>query len=238
MNEGKHIVSFSGGKDSTAMLLLLLEQGKRIDEIVYYDAETWEFPQMHEHMQEVANKTGLPVTRLRSEKKFDYWFSEHIITKGQNKGSKGYGFPSVTRRWCTREKTRVINKYIGSCDVLYIGYAFDEIHRVKDLETKAKKIVYPLIEAGITEKEALQKCREYGFTWGGLYEIFFRVSCWCCPLQRKSELRKLYTHFPELWQRLQQMQDISWNSFSMDYTRIEKYAKEFEAEKKQLRLQI
>lgn len=147
----KHIVSFSGGKDSTAMLLVLLEQGKRIDEIVYYDAENWEFPQMAAHIDQVEQYTGMAITRLKSERNFDYWFKDHILTKGKNKGTKGYGFPSMTRRWCTREKVRTINKYIGKHEVIYIGFTFDEKHRIRNHETKAGKVVYPLIENKITD---------------------------------------------------------------------------------------
>lgn len=33
----KNIVQFSGGKDSTAMLLLLLERGVTVDEIIFCD---------------------------------------------------------------------------------------------------------------------------------------------------------------------------------------------------------
>ena len=32
---GKHMVSFSGGKDSTAMLLGMLESGMQVDEIIF-----------------------------------------------------------------------------------------------------------------------------------------------------------------------------------------------------------
>ena len=39
----KYIVSFSGGKDSTAMLLRLLEEGRPVDDIVFCDT-TAEFP--------------------------------------------------------------------------------------------------------------------------------------------------------------------------------------------------
>ena len=35
MNDIKHIVSFSGGKDSMAMLLKMIENNMPIDEIVY-----------------------------------------------------------------------------------------------------------------------------------------------------------------------------------------------------------
>ena len=31
----KHIVSFSGGKDSSAMLIRMIEEGMRIDDIVF-----------------------------------------------------------------------------------------------------------------------------------------------------------------------------------------------------------
>ena len=31
----KHIVQFSGGKDSTAMLLMMLERGMQVDEIIF-----------------------------------------------------------------------------------------------------------------------------------------------------------------------------------------------------------
>ena len=40
MSEDKntqHIISFSGGKDSTAMLFLMLEKGMRIDRIISVD---------------------------------------------------------------------------------------------------------------------------------------------------------------------------------------------------------
>ena len=44
-----HVVSLSGGKDSTAMLLLMLEMGMQVDEIVNVDTGM-EFPGMAEHI--------------------------------------------------------------------------------------------------------------------------------------------------------------------------------------------
>ena len=52
MNPDLHIVSFSGGKDSTAMLLHMMELGMQIDIVLYCD--TWmEFPAMYRHVEKV-----------------------------------------------------------------------------------------------------------------------------------------------------------------------------------------
>ena len=70
----------------------------------------------------------------------------------------------------------------------------------------------------MTEADCLNYCYARGFTWGGLYKIFRRVSCWCCPLQPISELRKLRAHYPELWQKLLYMDAHTWQPFRRDYT--------------------
>lgn len=51
----------------------------------------------------------------------------------------------------------------------------------------------------------MEYCYSRGFDWGGLYEIWDRVSCWCCPLQSLGDLRKLRENRPALWNRLRIM---------------------------------
>lgn len=46
----KHVVQFSGGKDSTAMLLMMLERGMQVDEIIMCDTGM-EFPGMYQHIE-------------------------------------------------------------------------------------------------------------------------------------------------------------------------------------------
>lgn len=87
-----------------------------------------------------------------------------------------------------------------------VGIAADEPKRIRDKR-------YPLVEYGVTEAEALAYCYDRGYDWGGLYEEFKRVSCWCCPLQSLAELRVLRRSHPELWARLIEMDDRSCNSF-------------------------
>ena len=118
-------------------------------------------------------------------------------------------------RWCTGElKTHIIRKEVNRLKrernaLHYIGIAADEAHRCKD----APQNRYPLVEWGITEAQALQICYSRGFDWGGLYEIYHRPSCWCCPLQRINDLRELRRRHPELWTRLRDMDDRARSMF-------------------------
>lgn len=132
-------------------------------------------------------------------------------------GLKGYSWAGCKNRWCTKElKTNVIYRYLSDLSkkfnvIHYIGIAVDEQDRVRD-----KK--YPLVDWGMTEADCLKYCYDKGFNFGGLYEIFHRVSCWCCPLQSLEELRQLRKHFPELWQQLQEWQLKTWRKFRADFS--------------------
>ena len=125
----KHIVSFSGGKDSTAMLLMMLEHNMPIDDIICCDTGK-EFPQMYEHWKKVESYIGRKITILKAEKDFDYWMFGHVKVKGKNKGKHGYGWSNALTRWCTdRLKSVPIKKYYKHIDdevAEYVGIAYDE----------------------------------------------------------------------------------------------------------------
>lgn len=213
--KGYHAVSLSGGKDSTAMLLLMMERDMPIDVVLTADTGM-EFPEMYEHIQKLDallyRKRGIHITTLRHPRGFEYlMFEEPKQKKSSIENRKlrgvslyGNGWPGMTVRWCTGQlKTHLITKEVnrlkGEYNALhYVGIAADEPKRIRDEQ-------YPLVEWNITEQEALQICYDRGFDWGGLYEIYHRCSCWCCPLQRIDELRKLRHHHPELWERLREM---------------------------------
>lgn len=206
-----HVVQFSGGKDSTAMLLHMIELNMPIDEIIFCDT-TVEFPEMYEHIDKVEKYIGRKITRLEPEHDYEYYllYYKFYAKRGKHKGElrQGYGFPWCKCRWCTRIfKGQATNNYvknlkIGKNLVEYIGIAADEKKRIKDK-------VYPLVEWGWTEADCLNYCYEKGFDWGGLYKIFDRVSCWCCPLQKLSNFRALYNNFPMLWDKLCVWEDIA-----------------------------
>lgn len=216
----KHIVSFSGGKDSTAMLLMMIEKGMQIDEIIFVDTGV-EFPQMYEHIQQVEKHIGRKITKIKDDKSFEYYMLEHVKTRGKNKGQKGYSWSDFKNRWCTKHLKqqpfkKYLKKYKGFKIIEYHGIAFDELERVN--KNNNKEIKYPLVEYRITEKQALEYCYDKGFTWSGLYSKFERLSCYLCPLQRIKELRTLYNEFPELWEHMKELDSKTYRKFRSDYS--------------------
>jgi len=212
----KHIISFSGGKDSTAMLLMMIAKGMQIDKVICVDT-TKEFPAMYRHIAKVQKICPIKIEIVKIN--YNYCFSEHIKTKGKNKGKKGYGFPDFKNRWCTalkRNATKKIQNKINDKVIEYHGIAYDEKKRCN--KNKGRTIRYPLVEWKITEKQALKYCYSKGLNWEGLYEKFHRVSCWCCPLSRIGELRTLYNNFSELWKELVKMDKKSYRKFRGDYS--------------------
>lgn len=213
-----YVVSLSGGKDSTAMLLRLIEERRPIDMILFCDTGL-EFPQMYEHLKQLEKYIGKPITILKAEKSFEYYFFDYQPKRKNPKLTQytGMSWAGPRNRWCTGMlKTRIISKHLKELkknyDVIeYIGIAADEPKRIRDA-------CYPLVEWNMTEKDCLAYCYERGFRWGGLYDIFKRVSCWCCPLQSLVELRKLRRFFPDLWKQLEDWDKRTWRQFRADYS--------------------
>lgn len=221
----KHlVVSLSGGKDSTAMLLTLLNSGCTDFETVFCDT-TVEWPQMYEHLEMVERKTGVKITRLKPDHDYEYYLCEYKRTKGRLKGVRGYSFALPGSRWCTSLfKRDALNRYLSTkygsrknvC--VAIGIAADETSRINHELLDQGLVKYPLIEAGITESQALEMCYKAGFHWDDLYTRFKRVSCWCCPLQSLDDLKVLYKEYPMLWLKLKEQQRRTFKPFRRDYT--------------------
>lgn len=88
----------------------------------------------------------------------------------------------------------------------YIGYCSDEEKRTGKALYSSYDVEYPLVEANITNEDALKLCNEYGFDFGGNYEHHSHYNCWMCPLQRVDELYWIWQNEPTLWEQLRQMQ--------------------------------
>ncbi|MEG1385568.1 MAG: phosphoadenosine phosphosulfate reductase family protein [Oscillospiraceae bacterium] len=218
-------------KDSTAMLLMMLEKQMPIDLILFCDTGL-EFPAMYDHIDKVEKYIGMPITRVKAEHDYEYYFldapvrRQHATAFSEQFGlnHSGYGWAGPKMRWCTSvlkdtPRDRFLRPLRQNYEVIeYIGLAADEIYRLKRKRNQLPNHRHPLVDWGITEKQALDYCYSKGFDFGGLYQYFARVSCWCCPLQSLSELRILRLKFPALWQQLLDWDSKTWRNFRADYS--------------------
>ncbi|HJZ06317.1 MAG TPA: phosphoadenosine phosphosulfate reductase family protein [Patescibacteria group bacterium] len=210
-NDAMRIVSFSGGKDSTAMLLKLIEEKRRVDKVIYFDCGSFEWPQMAEHINLVEKNTGIKIQRVKH--KVDFYDMAKTL---QPNNKEINGWPTPMMRWCTLLKLLTIRQALREYRpyIFYFGFAVDEPKRVIKAAQKGFHVThdhfqsneYPLVEWGMTEKDCLKYCFDRGYRWSGLYDHFSRVSCWCCPLQNQTDLAKLCKYYPDMWKKLK-----AWN---------------------------
>lgn len=194
----KKIVSFSGGKDSTAMLLRMIEEDFPIDEIIFCDTGV-EYPETYAHIKKVEEYIGRKITVLKAKHNFEYYLKE--VEKKD--GSRGYGFPNTKFRWCTALlKIKLIKEHMGKDKFIsYIGLASDEIKRIEKTMDKELKS-FPLLAWNMTEADCLQYCYDRGFDFGGFYNTHDRMGCWCCPFQTIQDLRLLRKKYPVEWEQI------------------------------------
>jgi 3'-phosphoadenosine 5'-phosphosulfate sulfotransferase (PAPS reductase)/FAD synthetase len=164
------VVSFSGGKDSTAMLLHMMEIGEHIDEVINVDTGM-EFPAMYEHIanvRKVVEDHGIKYTRLANEKSYEYIMLHQEIKSGKFGTHYGFGWPTPVIRWCTRHmKLDLLKAYFKPLKEHYdviqcIGLAADELTRLSRPANTQPGHRHPLVEWGWSEADCLQYCIERG----------------------------------------------------------------------------
>lgn len=220
----KYIASCSFGKDSLAMLIKIKELGMPLDEVIYCDIKfndkiSGEMPLMAEWIPTaeriLKEKFDIEVKHLTYKKTFEEQFFT-VKQKGKHIGDI-YGFPYIVGAWCnSRLKIEPMRQYLKNIndDVMqYVGIAYDEPKRYERLNHETH--IAPLYDLGITEKEAMEICREHNLL-SPIYNNSFRGGCWFCCKQSKKQLRYLYDNYPNLWNKLVELEPYSHNTFRAD----------------------
>lgn len=211
----KHIVSLSGGKDSTALALFMREKHPELPvEYVFCDTGV-ELPETDEYLERLEAVLGTEVVRLDSfekigaEKKgkrnpFDLWLEVY----------GGY-LPNPRSRWCTRVlKIEPFERHVGANTAFsYIGIRHDEnregyqrqSNKPPALSDKPNILpVYPFKEykMGLTDIQRILE--ESGLGLPKYYNWRSRSGCYFCFYQQKGEWQGLKRNHPELFERAKQ----------------------------------
>lgn len=204
----EYVASVSGGKDSTAMTLYLIDHELPLTKAVFFDtgAEYGAVLRVIDKLERELSSHGVEFVRLYPDESFYLQMLARPVKGRMSEDHFGYEWCGGATRWMTRQKTAAVKTYmqaLGEC-VEYVGIAADEAHRAK----AGKR--YPLIDAGMTEADCLAYCRDRGYSWDedgvDLYDVLDRASCWCCGNKNLKELRNMRRYLPHYWSRLMGLQ--------------------------------
>jgi hypothetical protein len=186
----RHILSLSGGKDSTALAIFMRD---RIPEMEYVFCDTGEeLPETYEYLDRLEVFLGKRINRLNPDRPFRHYLQ---IYRGV--------LPDARARWCTRKlKIEPFERFVGDSPCYsYVGIRADEPHRKGYISTKPNITAqYPFIEAGIVKQDVYKILEESGLGIPKYYEWRSRSGCYFCFFQQRIEWVGLLENHPDLYE--------------------------------------
>ena len=247
----KYIASWSGGKDSTASIILAHEHNEPLDLIIFSEVMFDEniSGELPEHIDFIKNKAipvfeswGYETKILRSDKTYlDSFYQIRKKSIYSNRVGMRQGFPmSGTCDINSACKMAPIRKYFRQIKdfVQYVGIAVDEPVRMNRIVNSGNKVSL-LEKYGYTEQMALDLCKKYDLL-SPIYGFAPRGGCWFCPNARRAELKHLRTNHRDLWDKLLRLEGEPnlignmWNTLT--HTRIHDWEERFYWEDRQMNI--
>lgn len=204
----KHIVCFSGGKDSTAMLLWAIENLTEFD-TVFCDTG-WEHPDTYEYIEMInAKYLGGKLITLNSEG------MRSLVARKKR-------VPSARARFCTEElKVKPMIAWLEGIEdekTVYQGIRAEESHARSNMEPRMWSddcdawIERPLFRWTHAEVFALLKKND--LIPNPLYFLGARrVGCFPCVMVSHRELKAMLVTMPEVKDRIRELEQITGRTF-------------------------
>jgi len=201
-------LSFSGGKDSLCLLLLVLQALGPVD--TYFIDTSIEF-------EETINFTNAIIKEFGLTEKFSYVKSKESFWENLKK----FGPPAKDYRWCCKTNklaniTEFLNeKYSGKKVVTFIGSRqYESISRRRDSKVWTNAFLPQQIGVSPIHKWPALLVWMYLF-WKDVkinplyFEGYKRIGCIYCPANKLSDLQLLRELYPELYDQ--------WMNFLKDW---------------------
>lgn len=234
-----HILSWSGGKDSTASIILAHENKEPLDVIVFvevmFDIEnniSGENPRHIKFIKEVATPLfeswGYKVVILRANTDYLKFFNRIIENPRKHKEHLGlkHGFPLFGLCGIKRDlKIKPITEFYKTIDepiTQYVGICANETRRLESMHRDNNKISL-LEKYGYTDEMARQLCKDYDLLSPG-YELSNRGGCWMCFNSKLDEMREIKELYPDAWKKFVSLEKEN----NVAYTKFNPFGKSLE----------
>ena len=192
------VISYGGGVQSTALVVLAMQRGWSIDEIVHVDLLDAESPATREYVAYFAGwlqtAYGRGITILQRDLYGDM-LANPAFTPAPWRARDG---SFILKRQCTRQykvepiRRYLYDKYAREKIRLMLGISVDEFHRMRDSGFKRIENVYPLVDERLTRNDCRAILERAGLATPP------KSSCWFCPYRSARSQAELLRQYPAL----------------------------------------
>ena len=176
------VISYGGGVQSTALVVLAMSEGWDVDEIVHVDLLDAESPATREYVvrfrEWLRREYGRDVTVIERNMYWDMLDNPAFTPVPWHGRRERF----MLKRQCTREYKvaplvrYLYDRYPAGRIGLMLGISVDEYHRMRDSSAARIEHVYPLVDRRLTRWQ----CREI-IERAGL-AVPWKSSCWCSAI--------------------------------------------------------
>lgn len=192
----RHILSLSGGKDSTALALYMRD---KVSDMEYVFCDTGEeLRETYDYLLKLEAHLGTQIKRLNPERPFKHYLQVYRDV-----------LPDPKTRWCTKMlKLRPFERYVGDDPVLlYVGIRADEPHRTGYISTKPNiQSCFPFVKDGLRKKDIMRILHNTGLGLPEYYKWRSRSGCYFCFFQQRREWIGLMENHPNLYSKAMKME--------------------------------
>ena len=187
-----HVLSFGGGVNTVALMVLLIQDQSPLDYAIFADTggETPETYQSVEAAREYLADHDVPLHVVKARPRLTNLYETALRRRV---------IPSVQWRWCTRDfKVNPIHKFysqLGGHINQYMGIAYDEIHRMKDSREDYITNLYPLIDLRMTRQDCVDVIAQAGLP------VPEKSGCFFCPFNSTERWKQLLDRHPGLFEK-------------------------------------
>jgi Phosphoadenosine phosphosulfate reductase family len=185
----RFVLSFGGGVNSVALMILLVEEGLPLNEAVFADTGA-EVPETYAYLEtarEYLEDHGIRLVEVR--KNGDDLYATCL---------RRQVIPSAVWRWSTRDfKVRPIRSYykrLRTPIVQYVAIAYDELERMRSSEDDWIRNEYPLVDRRLTRADCVDIIERAGLA------VPVKSGCYFCPFNSLSRWHWLKHEHPDLFQ--------------------------------------
>jgi len=203
VQEVKHVLGLSGGKDSSALAIYMRDNYPEL-EIEYFFTDTGEeLDEVYEYLNMLEGYLGKPINYLDPNRDFKFFMKQY-----------NNFLPSAQARWCTVNlKLAPFEKWVdaeflskGIKVKSYVAIRSDESFREGLKSKKNIETVLPFKENHIDKPGVLEILENSGLGLPKYYDWRSRSGCTFCFFQRKIEWVGLMERHPEAFENAKRME--------------------------------